>query len=282
MILTKNAMEARPLTSIVDDYRLFTVNKTLLEPPKGDIRHFGVPVTAEAGDIIGPATAALSIGVKNVGASEGAISLRIRDRDGATIWTGSITLAADEYDFVYPKPAYPMPARNLRLRAEAYHDSIVDDYMDKTITLTAAKGSITNYDAPSSAKPGDTVTVSATAKNIGTGSGSFQLRVLDRDTDVDVDKTGWFTLAAGASTTKTLTGTMPDRDWKLTLLLERTLPTGAVAVDDEKKFTAINIVDWWTAIKAWWNSLPWWKKAIIISGSSGGAVAGGLLLTRRR
>ncbi|GAH63248.1 unnamed protein product, partial [marine sediment metagenome] len=102
---------------------------------RGEIRHFGVPIAAEAGEIIGSATEPLAIGVKNVGSLAGVISFRIRDLDGATIWTGSITLAIDEYDYVYPKPSYTMPSRDLTLRAEAYHDSIVDSYMDKTVTL---------------------------------------------------------------------------------------------------------------------------------------------------
>ncbi len=145
-----------------------------------------------------------------------------------------------------------------------------------------AKGSITSYNSPSSEDPGDTVTVSATAKNIGTVSGSFRLRLQDRDTNFEVDSTSLFTLTAGASTTKTLSGVMPDRDWNLKLILERTLPTGAVTVDDEKKFTAINIVDWWTAFKAWWNSLATWQKALIVAGTAGGTIIGGTTLYKAR
>jgi len=102
---------------------------------KGEIEHFGVPVAAEVGDVIGSVTEPLAIGVRNVGSLAGAISLRIRDLDGATIWTGSITLTINQYDYVYPTPAYQMPARDLRLRAEAYHGTVVDSSMDKTVTL---------------------------------------------------------------------------------------------------------------------------------------------------
>ena len=54
---------------------------------KGEIGHFGVPPAAEAGDIVGSTTEPLAIGVRNVGSLAGAIGLRIRDLDGATIWT---------------------------------------------------------------------------------------------------------------------------------------------------------------------------------------------------
>lgn len=101
----------------------------------GEIGDFRVSPAAEVGDIIGSATEPLAIGVRNVGSLAGAISLRIRDLNGATIWTGSITLAIGEFDWVYPTPAYPMPNRDLRLRAEAYRGTVVDSYIDKTVVL---------------------------------------------------------------------------------------------------------------------------------------------------
>ncbi len=161
----------------------------------------------------------------------------------------------------------------------------VQDWIDKELEEPepeTAEGSITGYDAPSSETPGDTVTVSATAKNVGAASGSFRFRLTDRDTNVEVDSTSWFTLTAGGSTTKTLSGVMPDKDWNLKLILERTLPTGAVTVDDEKKFTAVNIVDWWTAFKAWWNGLTRWQKALLLAGTAGGTVIGGTTLYKAR
>ncbi len=152
-----------------------------------------------------------------------------------------------------------------------------------TEAVGEAKGFIVVYTRPNSATPGDTVTIWVqNVQNIGTGSGSFRLRLIDKDENVEVDSTSWFTLAAGASTSKTLTGTMPDKDWNLTLILERTLPTGAVAVDDEKKFTAINIVNWWDAIRAGWNSLAWWQKALIVTGSTGGLIGGASLWNKRK
>ncbi|GAH63079.1 unnamed protein product, partial [marine sediment metagenome] len=139
---------------------------------KGDIRHFGVPVAAEAGDIIGSVTEPLAIGVKNVGSLAGAISLRIRDLDGATIWTGSITLAIDEYDFVYPKPSYTMPARNLRLRTEAYHDAVVDSFMDKTVTLIVRVDTKTTLTLdPPSIEPRGTYHYKGKLTRIDTGAG---------------------------------------------------------------------------------------------------------------
>jgi len=139
--------------------------------------------------------------------------------------------------------------------------------------IAEAKGTIVVYRRPNSATPGDTVTISVDkVQNIGAGPGNFQLRLIDRDENVDVDKTGWFTLAAGASTSKTLSGTMPERDWRLALLLERVLPTGAVTVDDQKKFTAINIENWWDAIRAYWNGLTRWQKTLFIGTPIIGAV----------
>jgi len=84
-----------------------------------------------------------------------------------------------------------------------------------------AKGIITSYAAPPSALLGDTVTVTATAKNTGETQGTFQLRLIDRDEGTELDSTEPFTLAAGASTTKTLSGAMPSRDLNLRLTLER-------------------------------------------------------------
>jgi len=102
---------------------------------KGEIGSFRVNPAAQEGEIIGPADSPLAIGVRNVGSISGSISLRIRDRDNGTIWTGSITLAVDEFGWVYPAPAYPMPAHDLRLRAEAYHDTIIDSFLNATIMV---------------------------------------------------------------------------------------------------------------------------------------------------
>ena len=94
--------------------------------------------------------------------------------------------------------------------------SLIDRWID-----ALPKGSITTYTAPQSTVPEDTVTVSATTKNTGETQGTFQLRLIDRDENVEIDSTEMFTLAAGASTTKTLTGTMPHRAWNLRLTIER-------------------------------------------------------------
>lgn len=102
---------------------------------KGDIGDFRVPPAAQEGEIIGSSDIPLAIGVRNVGAVRDRINLRIRDLDGASIWTGSITLNVDEFGWVYPTPSYTMPARDLRLRAEAYHDTVVDSYFDRTIMV---------------------------------------------------------------------------------------------------------------------------------------------------
>ena len=154
---------------------------------KGEIGHFGVPVAAEVGDIIGSATEALAIGVRNVGSLAGTISLRIRDLDGATIWTGSITLAIDEYDFVYPKPAYPMPSRDLRLRAEAYHGTVVDSSMNKTVMLIVKVDTKTTLTLePTSIEPGGTYHYKGKLTRIDTGAGLAAMSIIARRHELGV------------------------------------------------------------------------------------------------
>ncbi len=266
--------EAEVLASMVDDYRTFTIIKTL-SPPQGEIFDFRVPVAARQGDSIEP-----GVGIRNLGEQSGTFWATVIDIDtGATLGSGSTTIAGGSTGWIYPS-AFPMPPKTLNVRANIGHDTTIDDYMDKTIPLMEAKGTIIKYEAPASARPGDPLTISATVKNVGTDSGTFQVRVRDNDLNVDVDATGWFTMAKEAETTKTLSGTMPDRDWNLTLLLERVLPTGAVTVDDQKTFTAINIINLWTKIKAWWNGLSGVQKAIILTTSLGSVIIGGTALKR--
>ena len=148
---------------------------------RGEIGHFGVPVAAEKGDIIGSATEPLAIGVRNVGSIAGIISLRIRDLDGATIWTGIITLAIDEYGYVYPKPSYPMPARDLRLRAEAYHDTIVDSYFDRTVVLVVEVTTKTTLKLePASVEPGTTYHYKGNLTRVDTGAGLAAMSIIAR------------------------------------------------------------------------------------------------------
>ena len=258
------------LTSMVDDYKQFTVTKALTAPD-GEIFDLRVPITAKEGDDVSP-----GVGIRNNGQQSGNFKLEIKDIETGTIeFTGTKTIAGGSTGWIYPATK-PMPGKNWKLQAQIRHNTAWDDYLPKTITLEVAKGSITSYDAPASALPGTTVNILTTAKNMGTGSGNFRLTLTDRDTNAELDSTNWFTLAAGGSTTKTLSEVMPVRDWNLKLILERVLPTGAVAIDDEKKFTAINIVDWWTRFKAWWNGLTRWQKALLVAGTAGGTVLGGM------
>ena len=262
--------------SMVDDYKQFTVIKALTSPD-GEIFDLRLPPSAKEGDPVSP-----GVGIRNNGGQSGTFKLEIKDIETlAVVFTGSKIIAGGSTGWIYPGPM-PMPGKNWKLQAQIRHNTVWDDYFQKTISLEVAKGSITSYDAPASALPGNTVNIPTTAKNMGTGSGGFRLRLRDRDENVDVDATSWFTLAAGSSTTRTLSGIMPNRDWKLNLLLERTLPTGAVAIDDEKTFTAINIVDWWTGFLAWWNGLEVWQKALIVAGSVGGVVIVGKTLLQER
>ena len=263
------------LTSIVDDYRDFTVTEALTEPD-GEIFDFRLPPAAAMGDDVSP-----GVGIRNLGEQTGTFQLEIKDIETQdTVFTGSTTLEGGATGWIYPG-TIPMPGKDWKLQAQIRHNTSWDDYLQKTIPLMEAKGTITSYTAPPSTLPGETVTVTAAAKNLGTGSGSFRLRLRDRDENVDVDTSTWFTLAADASTSKTLSGTMPNHDWRLTLLLERTLPTAAVTIDDKRTFLTVNLDNRLAAIKAWWNGLKTWQKALIIGGSAGGIVAGGAVLKRR-
>jgi len=149
--------------------------------PRGEIADFRVPPAAEAGEIIGSATEPLAIGVRNLGSSSGSISLRIRDLDGAIIWTGSITLDANEFNWIYPSPSYTMPERDLRLRAEAYHDSVVDSYIDKTVKLVVEVATkITLKLEPASVEPGATYHYKGRLTRVDTGAGLAEMSIIAR------------------------------------------------------------------------------------------------------
>ena len=154
---------------------------------RGEIADFRVPSAAEQGEIIGSSTDPLSIGVRNVGTIPGTINLRIRDLDGATIWTGSITLGVDQFDWVYPAPSYPMPARDLRLRAEAYHDTIVDSYFDRTIVLIVEVATKTTLTLdPSAVGPGATYHYKGRLTRTDTGAGLVGMEIIARREGVEV------------------------------------------------------------------------------------------------
>jgi len=174
---------------------------------KGEIVDFKVGPAAEQGDIIGPATEPLAIGVRNVGSLAGAISLRIRDLDGATIWTGSITLAIDEFDWVYPAPAYPMPARDLTLRAESYRNGVVDDYLDKTVMLIVrVDTAITLTLDPPAIEPGAPYHYKGKLTRIDTGAELGGMEIIARREGVEMargttDATGNYDISVTAPTT---------------------------------------------------------------------------------
>jgi len=151
---------------------------------KGGAISLRVTPAAEAGEIVGPATDPVAIGVRNVGSIAGTINLRIIDRDeppGETIWVGSITLAIDEFGWIYPAINYPMPARDLRLRAEAYHGSIVDDYTDETIILIVRVDTETTLTLePASSEPGGTYHYKGRLTRTDTGAGLPGMEIIAR------------------------------------------------------------------------------------------------------
>jgi len=159
---------------------------------KGGAITLRVTPAAEAGEIVGPTTDPVAIGVRNVGSVAGTINLRIIDRDepaGETIWVGSISLAIDEFGWVYPAINYPMPARDLRLRAEAYHDSIVDDYTDETIMLIVRVDTATTLTLePTSVEPGGTYHYKGRLTRTDTGAGLSGMEILARREGAEVGR----------------------------------------------------------------------------------------------
>ena len=151
---------------------------------KGGAITLRVAPAAEAGEIVGPTTDPVAIGVRNVGSVAGTINLRIIDRDmppGETIWVGSITLAIDEFGWVYPAINYPMPTRDLRLRAEAYHDSIVDSSIDKTIILIVRVDTATTLTLePTSIEPGGIYRYIGRLTRTDTGAGLSGMEIIAR------------------------------------------------------------------------------------------------------
>jgi len=155
---------------------------------RGEIVDFRVTPAAEQGEIIGPATEPVAVGVRNVGSLAGAISLAIIDKyNNSVIWTGSITLAIDEFDWVYPTLNYPMPARDLELRAQAYHGLVIDSFMDITVLLIVAV--ITNITLtlePASLEPGATYRYKGSLMRIDTGAGLAGMAIIARREGVEV------------------------------------------------------------------------------------------------
>jgi len=155
---------------------------------KGEIVDFRVTPAAEEGEIIGPATEPVAIGVRNVGSLAGAISLAVIDRyDNSIVWTGSITLAVDEFGWVYPAINYPMPARDLTLRAQAYHDLVIDSYIDMTVTLIVRVDTdITLMLAPAAVEPGASYHYRGGLTRIDTGAGLAGMAIIARRDGVEV------------------------------------------------------------------------------------------------
>ena len=178
---------------------------------RAEVVDFRVTPAAEQGEIIGPTTEPVAIGVRNVGSLAGSISLRIRDLDGDVLWTGSITLGIDagvnDFGWIYPPLNYPMPSHDLRLRAEAYHDSIVDDYLDKTITLIVKVNTATTLTLdPSSVEPGGMYHYKGKLTRTDTGAGLGGMEIIARREGVEMargitDSAGNYDIAVTAPTT---------------------------------------------------------------------------------
>lgn len=174
---------------------------------KGEVVDLRVTPAAEAGEIVGPTADPVAIGVRNVGSLSGAIMLRIRDLDGATVWTGSITLAIDEFGWVYPALNYPMPAHDLRLRAEAYHDTVVDSYVDEIVTLIVKVDTeITLTLEPTTVEPGAAYHYKGRLTRIDTGAGISGKEIIARREGAEVGRgttgtDGNYDISATAPTT---------------------------------------------------------------------------------
>ena len=175
---------------------------------RAEIVEFRVPPGAEVGDLIGPTIDPVAISVRNVGTLAGNILLRVRDLDGATIWTGSITLAVGGFGWIYPALNYPMPNRDLTLRAEAYHDTIVDSYQDKTIVLILEIAtSITLTLEPTGIEPGGAYHYKGKLTRIDTSAGIVGMEIIARREGVEVARgttgaDGNYDIVATAPTTQ--------------------------------------------------------------------------------
>ena len=155
---------------------------------RGEIVDFRVTPAAEEGDIIGPATEPVAIGIRNVGSLAGAISLAVIDKfDNSVIWTGSINLAIDEFGWVYPAINYPMPARDLDLRAQAYHELVIDSYIDVTVVLIVQVVTDTTLTLePASVEPGATYRYKGSLTRTDTGAGVAGMDIIARREGVEV------------------------------------------------------------------------------------------------
>jgi len=199
---------------------------------KGEIVDFRVTPAAEEGDIIGPATEPVAIGVRNVGSLEGAISLAIIDKyDNSVIWTGSITLAIDEFDWVYPTLNYPMPARDLELRSQAYHDLVIDSYLDKTVVLIVEVVTSTTLTLePSSVEPGATYRYKGSLTRTDTGGGLAGMAIIARREGVEV---GSGTTGADGSYDIAATAPTATGSFNCMAVFPGVVPFGASSADAE-------------------------------------------------
>jgi len=173
---------------------------------------------------------------------DGEVFSRVVDSVGTVLDSFTSSVAAGEIST--DSVRFDMPAKDITIYAQVGVDSTVtSEKGPKTIKHeepgALAEGSIKDYDAPSSAKLGDTVTVDTETKNMGTGSGNFRLRIQDRDTNKDVTASSWYSLTADHAAIKILSGTMPGKDWNLKSILERELPTGEVTIDDTVSYTVV-------------------------------------------
>ena len=155
---------------------------------RGEIVDFRVTPAAEQGEIIGPPAEPVSIGVRNVGSLAGAISLAIIDKfDNSIVWTGSITLAIDEFDWVYPTLNYPMPARDLELRTQAYHGLVIDSFMDVMVVLIVQVATnITLTLDPAALEPGSVYRYKGILTRTDTGDGLAGMTIIARREGVDI------------------------------------------------------------------------------------------------
>ncbi len=199
---------------------------------KGEIVDFRVTPAAEEGDIIGPATEPVSIGVRNVGSIKGDINLAIIDKyDNSVIWTGSIKLDIDGFGWVYPTLAYPMPARNLVLRAQAYHDLVIDSYIDKTIVLIVEVVTNTTLTLdPSSVDPGATYHYKGRLTRTDTGDGLAEMSIIARREGVEV---GSGTTGADGSYDIAATAPTATGSFNCMAVFPGVVPFGASSADAE-------------------------------------------------
>jgi hypothetical protein len=198
-----------PLT----DSKEFTVAMSVPPPPDLKIEDLTYPASAKPGESV-----TISWMVHNAGGTSyvGDQWTRLIDLDTKeTLYSGLTAL--DTCERAGPATVTKaMPSRNWRLRAEAGYAQTTTDSKEFTVAAVVPPNvKIENLSYPSSAKPGDTITISWSACNRGGDTAySEWTRLIDKDTGSELYRKD-FTAAGGACVSNSKALTMPNKNYNL-------------------------------------------------------------------